>query len=138
MEYGTPDVTTRQNSFVGDVLKLTGGAVFAQALGLLITPILSRLFAPEAFGTAAIFGSLLQVCTVVVCLRYELAIMLPEKDAVTTLEALLALAEQRQMLERDVTVIDFRSPRRPTLRLNRNAVIELRNIRDPESGETLP
>ncbi|WP_093359764.1 cell division protein FtsQ/DivIB [Tropicimonas isoalkanivorans] len=65
-------------------------------------------------------------------------IMLPEKDAVSTLEALLALAEQQQMLERDVTVIDFRSPRRPTLRLNRNAVIELRNIRDPESGDTLP
>ncbi|WP_236545393.1 cell division protein FtsQ/DivIB [Tropicimonas marinistellae] len=64
-------------------------------------------------------------------------ILLPEKYAVSTLERLLALSKGRQMLERDVTVVDFRNPRRPTVRLNRNAVLELRNIRDTDIGAPL-
>jgi O-antigen/teichoic acid export membrane protein len=54
------------------------GTVLAQALGILVLPILTRLFAPEAFGIAAIFSSMTGIVVVIVCLRYELAIMLPE------------------------------------------------------------
>lgn len=70
----------KRSSFAGDVLKLASGATTAQALGILLSPVFSRLFSPEAFGTAAVFGSITSVIGVVVCLRYELAIMLPEKD----------------------------------------------------------
>jgi lipopolysaccharide exporter len=76
----TPVPVKEKGSFAGDVLKLASGATVAQALGILLSPIFSRLFSPEAFGTAAVFGSITTVIGVVVCLRYELAIMLPEKD----------------------------------------------------------
>lgn len=74
------DSVEKSGSFAGDALKLAGGAALAQALGILASPILSRMFAPEAFGTTAVFVSTVQVISVVVCLRYELAIMLPEED----------------------------------------------------------
>jgi O-antigen/teichoic acid export membrane protein len=68
------------SSFVGDVSKLVGGTAFAQALSILMAPILTRLYAPVAFGTAAVFFSITEIIAVVACLRYELVIMLPERD----------------------------------------------------------
>ncbi|WP_068310231.1 cell division protein FtsQ/DivIB [Aliiruegeria sabulilitoris] len=61
-------------------------------------------------------------------------LLLPEREPVAALERLIALDKGRDMLQRDVTIVDFRNPRRPTVRLNTNAVHELRNIRDIESG----
>jgi O-antigen/teichoic acid export membrane protein len=68
------------SSFAGNVLKLVTGSVFAQGLGVLVAPIVARLFAPEAFGVAALFVSITGIIGAVVCLRYELAIMLPKTD----------------------------------------------------------
>lgn len=72
--------TTKKNSFVGDVLKLVGGTTLAQALGMLVAPILLRFYAPKAFGTAEVYISIIGIIGVVSCLRYELAILLPERD----------------------------------------------------------
>ena len=68
------------NSFAGNVFKLLSGTVFAQVVSLIAAPFLTRLYAPEAYGTVALFGSLTGIIGVVACLRYELAIMLPEGD----------------------------------------------------------
>lgn len=72
--------TKKSNSFSGNVLRLVTGSTFAQALGLLVAPIVTRLFAPEAFGTFALFTAITAIIGVIACLRYELAIMLPETD----------------------------------------------------------
>ena len=68
------------SSFAGNVLKLATGSAFAQSLGILVAPIVTRLFAPEAFGVAALFVSITGIISVVACLRYELSIMLPKTD----------------------------------------------------------
>jgi lipopolysaccharide exporter len=68
------------SSSASDVLKLVSGTAFAQVLGILVAPILARLYAPEAFGSAAVFASVVTVIGVVACLRYEQAIMLPKRD----------------------------------------------------------
>jgi len=49
-------------------------------------------------------------------------IMLPEEGAVAALERVLFLEEIGDMLRRDVTVIDMRDQRRPTLRISRDAM----------------
>ncbi len=72
--------TRRTSSFAGDVLKLVSGTAFAQGLGILAMPLLTRLYGPEAFGTLAIFTSITGILGVIACMRYELAIMLPESD----------------------------------------------------------
>lgn len=68
------------SSFGLDVTKLASGAVVAQVIGFVFTPILTRLFPPEAYGLQAVFVSLASILGTVACLRYELAIMLPESD----------------------------------------------------------
>jgi len=70
----------RKTSFAGDVLKLVTGTTFAQLLAILAAPILTRLYAPDAFGVLTLFVSITGILGVIACLRYELSIMLPEKD----------------------------------------------------------
>lgn len=67
-------------SFVRNVATLMTGTTFAQILVILVAPILTRLYGPEDYGVSALYGSILGIFAVVACWRYELAIVLPEKD----------------------------------------------------------
>jgi lipopolysaccharide exporter len=67
-------------SFLSDALKLAGSTAIAQALGILASPLITRIYSPEAFGLSALFVSITSIIAVVACLRYECTIMLPEKD----------------------------------------------------------
>lgn len=72
--------TKRNTTFKGDVLRLVSGTGLAQVITLLAAPILTRLYAPEAFGVAALFASITGILGVLACMRYELAIVLPDND----------------------------------------------------------
>jgi len=67
-----------KSTFVKNVLTLMTGTTIAQAIPLLISPLLTRLYTPENFGLLAIYMSLLSVVTVFATGRYELAIVLPK------------------------------------------------------------
>lgn len=67
-------------SFKSDVLKVASGAAIAQVITLAVAPLLARLFAPEAFGTAALFTAVVGVTSAFACLCYEQAIVLSEED----------------------------------------------------------
>lgn len=71
---------TKGKCFAMDVLKLAGGAVIAQSMTILATPIITRIYGPESFGLSALFASITGIIVVVACLRYDLSIVLPEKD----------------------------------------------------------
>ncbi len=64
-----------------DVFKLVTGTTIAQIITILSSPILTRLYGPEAFGFFALITSITSILGVIVCLRYELSIMLPKEDS---------------------------------------------------------
>lgn len=70
-----------------------------------------------------------------VVLDRDQAIMLPEADPLAALRRVMALDEAEELLSRDVTVVDFRDPSRPTLRLTENAQAELARLRDIIKGD---
>lgn len=74
------DVYKPKTSFKGDVLRLVPGTGIAQVISLLAAPILTRYYAPEAFGMAAMFASITGILGVLACMRYELSIVLPDND----------------------------------------------------------
>jgi O-antigen/teichoic acid export membrane protein len=76
----TAPTSTNRSSFFTNVLKLVSGTTLAQAITILTAPILSRIFTPAAFGVLNVFTSLIGIISIVICLRYEFAIMLPEDD----------------------------------------------------------
>ena len=83
-ENATPSAQAQQEQtrkdvgFLTDVLKLVSGTGFIQILSLIVSPILGRLFLPEAFGISQNFSSIVAVLAVLAALRYEVTIMLPK------------------------------------------------------------
>lgn len=62
------------------ILTLVGGTALAQVFGFLFSPVTTRIFAPEVFGDLSVFISITGIVGIVICLRYELAIVLPQDD----------------------------------------------------------
>jgi cell division protein FtsQ len=100
---------------------------------------------PEALvllATAALLGDRVRGLERIGERRWDLVltrgqrVLLPEHGAVLALERALALDRAEDMLERDVAALDMRYARRPTLRLNPDAMDELRRIRALERGAT--
>ncbi|MDQ7799225.1 MAG: oligosaccharide flippase family protein [Candidatus Edwardsbacteria bacterium] len=81
-------------NFAGQVMTLASGTFMAQLAGFILIPVFSRIFLPEHFGAAAVFDSLASLLGVVICLRYELSIMLPpdENDAISIMALCLLTA----------------------------------------------
>lgn len=69
-----------RSDFIKNVSTLLSGTAIAQAVPVLISPILSRLYTPDDFGVFALYMSIASVIGVLATGRYELAIMLPEKQ----------------------------------------------------------
>lgn len=70
-----------RKDFVRQVGVLAGGTAFAQALTILLLPILTRIYTPAHFSVLAVYVSMLGLLSVAACLRLEIAIPLPERDA---------------------------------------------------------
>lgn len=75
-----PGEPAKQPRFFVDVFKISAGTAVAQAIVVLAAPVLTRLYAPEAFGIAATFMSVVAVLGAIACLRFDLTIMLPGRD----------------------------------------------------------
>jgi len=69
-----------RGSFTWNVTVLAGGTALGQAISVLASPILTRLYTPDDFGVLAVYSSILGILSVVASWRYELAIPLPERD----------------------------------------------------------
>ena len=79
-----------RSGFLHNVWLLTSGTVFAQGLVILALPVLTRLYSPQDFDLLAVYVALIGLISVVSCLRYNIAIPLPEQDEDAM--ALLALS----------------------------------------------
>ena len=76
----TVNMILPRGRFARSVTLLAGGTALGQAITVLVSPILTRLYTPEDFGVLAVYSSILGIFLVVASWRYELAIPLPEKD----------------------------------------------------------
>jgi O-antigen/teichoic acid export membrane protein len=69
-----------QGEFARNVLTVMSGTMLAQAIPVLISPILTRLYTPSELGTLALFVSLIAIGVVLATGRFELAIPIPRRD----------------------------------------------------------
>ena len=69
------------SEFVRNSAKLLSAGVIAQAIGILIYPILTRIYAPEDFGLLNLFQSIAGVLIILSTAEYQYAILLPKEDA---------------------------------------------------------
>lgn len=69
-----------KGNFVKNVLIVATGTVAAQALSLLLQPIITRLYGPEAYGLMGIFIAIIAIVGPVSALTFPSAIVLPKED----------------------------------------------------------
>lgn len=70
----------RSRSFTRNVVVLASGTAGGQAIAVLVSPILSRLYQPSAFGTFGVYLAIVSILSVAAALRYESALPLPETE----------------------------------------------------------
>ena len=87
------DKKISQSPFLRNIFIIGGGNLFAQMIGIILSPIITRLYFPSDFGVLAVFNSILSVILVTAALRYELAIPIQkeEKDAANLLSICILL-----------------------------------------------
>lgn len=61
--------------FVRNVATLAAGTAAAQAIAMVFSPIITRLYGPEAFGLLAIFTSVVGLLSAGVALSYSLILL---------------------------------------------------------------
>ena len=67
------------SSFSRNVASLMSGNFISQLIPLLFTPVLTRMFTPDEFGTLALYLAVVMLASALVTCRYELAIFLPKR-----------------------------------------------------------
>ena len=70
----------KENDFAKNIVTLLTGTTAAQIIPFALSPILTRLYSPDDFGVLALFFSICSILSVVAAGRYELSIVIPEKD----------------------------------------------------------
>lgn len=66
--------------FVKNVVTLMTGTMIAQAIPVVISPILTRLYSPSDFGVFSLFMSFTAIMGAIANAKYEQAVVLPESD----------------------------------------------------------
>lgn len=84
----------RGDTFLRSVIVLVSGTAGAHLIAALAMPVLSRLYTPEQFGVLAAFSGIVATASVAACLRFDVALALPEseRDAFGLLLVALAAA----------------------------------------------
>ena len=70
----------KQSSFTRNVASVGFGIAGAQAISLLVSPLLTRLYGPEAYGVLAAYNAVVNVITPLATLGFANAIVMPEDD----------------------------------------------------------
>ena len=73
-------INLNKGSFIKSVITLISGTTIAQLIPIIISPVLTRIYSPQDFGTFSFYLSLVAVISIFASGRYELAVMLPKRN----------------------------------------------------------
>ena len=74
-------IQTGEAVFLRRVIVLLSGSVLAQALPIIIAPLLTRIFSPEDIGLWGLYAAAASIGGIFVTMRYEAAILLPRENS---------------------------------------------------------
>ncbi|HRH51632.1 MAG TPA: oligosaccharide flippase family protein [Panacibacter sp.] len=69
-----------KNTFLRNVFVVMFGTAIAQAIPVLISPLLTRIYSPSDFAVFSLYLSVLNTLSIIITGRYELAIILPKYE----------------------------------------------------------
>ena len=82
--------SVKASSMYGNIVVLAGGTAASQVASIAVTPVLTRLYAPDDFGIMGGYLSIVGIVAVIASLRYELAVLIADDEI--DAKALVALS----------------------------------------------
>lgn len=70
----------KSSSLIRNLAAVTSSAALAQAIVFAFSPLITRIYGPEAFGAQGVFLSLISILTPAIALRYPMAIVTAQRD----------------------------------------------------------
>lgn len=70
-----------QNKFFKNVVLIASGTAGAQIINVIFSPLITRLYGPEAFGLLGTYVATLMIAMPIAALTYPIAMVLPKNDA---------------------------------------------------------
>jgi lipopolysaccharide exporter len=77
--------------FISDSATMAAGTAISLVVGIIASPILTRMYSPKEFGVFSLFSTIISTASVIACFCYETAIVLPKKERVAAALLLLCL-----------------------------------------------
>jgi O-antigen/teichoic acid export membrane protein len=69
-----------KSNFAKSIFLIAGGTAFSQAMGILFSPIITRIYPPEQYGVLTAYTSVLGILAIAASLDYQKAIPIAEDD----------------------------------------------------------
>src|SRR5690606_13174978 len=91
-----------QGSFVRNVFIMASRTAMAQVISMLLAPIITRIYGPEAYGMMGTFMAIISIFTPIAALTYPIAIVLPKSN-----EDAKGLVRLSLLITIGVTVLSF-------------------------------
>lgn len=91
MENTKLKLSSQKSTFSKDVLKMASAPVCTQILGIILMPIITRLYIPDIYGVFYLFGSVVMPIAVFTGMGYSSSIVLPKEDEVASNMLLISL-----------------------------------------------
>lgn len=70
----------KKNSFIKNIMLIAGGTAFAQALGIIFSPIITRIYPPEQYGILTAYTAVLNLLVISASFDYQKAIPIAEDE----------------------------------------------------------
>jgi O-antigen/teichoic acid export membrane protein len=90
--YARLGVITPKGAFARRLSLLAGSTLAAQTLNFMAAPFLTRIYDANAFGHLQLYVSVMTVIGVIIALRYEFTVVLPQEDSIAASVAAVSLA----------------------------------------------
>ena len=82
MENAKLKLSSQKSTFAKDVLKMASAPLCTQVLGIILMPVITRLYLPEAYGSFRLFASIVMPIAVFAGLGYSSSIVLSQRNEV--------------------------------------------------------
>lgn len=69
-----------KSKFAKNIALVAGGTAFAQLIGVVFSPIITRIYLPEEYGVLTVYASVLAIISISASLDYQLAIPIADDD----------------------------------------------------------
>ena len=79
------------NDFFNNVLKISTSTIISALVVAISLPIITKMFSPSILGKYQLLISVITIFGVISCFKYEMAIVLPEKDNIASNLLILCL-----------------------------------------------